>query len=405
MNDQPHPVTNEAITGRTTADAAVDIVRLLGRAGPYVVFLAITLYAIQQVVATNNSRMIEVERARTESLEKNTAEIDRLNNIVRENADAMAKLRVTQFEEIQKANDLGRAVTTNVLANQDLLSSERNKLFGAEEQLLQSQRQVSAAKEEQTRLYGEMQTLKAEKYRAENIIDAADLILAYLGDPGEPGADRTALSRRFDHGNPEGMMRAADGTTSYGEFRIPAQAISSFIGYVQNYDPEIARRLNDNGGQKGAADGETNFQAEWKALARDPAFDTLQVKWIDDTLYQPLLASLVKQLGKEGRPATFDADSRSVALQGVIWSVAVQEGPNTPMLRRAWTGFDLASTDDADLICAIFRERANIAAYRPDASQLQSKLLRARYRLELQEAFRMLASERRNPDAAQGCRK
>jgi hypothetical protein len=404
MNDDAQLAARNAVTGRTTADAAVDIVRLLGRAGPYAVFLAITLYAISQLVATNNSRLIEVEKARNESLEKNSAEIDRLNNIVRENADAMAKLRVAQFDEIQKANDLGRAVTTTVLSNQDLLSSERNKLFDAEEHLLQSQRQVSTAKEEQTRLQDEMQTLKAEKYRAENIIDAADLILAYLGDPGEPGADRTALSRRFDHGNPEGMMRAADGTTSYGEFRIPAQAISSFVDYVQNYDPEIAQRLNDNGGQKGATDGSTEFQAEWRSLARDPAFDTLQAKWIDDTLYRPLLASLTK-LAKEGRAAPFDPDGRSVALQAVIWSVAVQEGPKTAMLRRAWTGHDLGAADDADLICAVFRERANISVYRPDASELRSKLLRARYRLELQEALRMLASERPNSVVKQECRK
>src|SRR6185503_5151976 len=68
--------------GRTPYDAVVEIVRLLGRAGPYAVFLVIILYAIQQIVVANNDKLEQVNKARTEALEKNAADITRLNQTV-----------------------------------------------------------------------------------------------------------------------------------------------------------------------------------------------------------------------------------------------------------------------------------------------------------------------------------
>jgi hypothetical protein len=382
----PAPNQNAPVSGRTVSDAVVEVLGLLGRAGPYAVFLVIILYSIQQVVIANNEKFNDIQKARTEALEKNSTELDRLNKIVRDNAADMERLRTTQFEGIAKAIELGRVVTGVVLTNQDSIAHQRDDLQKAQNQLIEVEKEKHG-------LAQQMDELKQKKWEAENIIEASQRILAYLGDPGTPSADRTDLSRRFASADPNGMSRAADGSTAYGTFRIVGTAIADFIGFVDSVEPSIALRLNDVGGANAAISGTGDFISEWKSLSRDKLFDDLQVGWVDQRLYRPFLAGLGAALGRNKPASSFSADQHSLALQAVLWSVAVQEGRYTRLVQRAWTGLDVANSDDRRLICAIFNERMNVSEYLPAATKLTQTLLRARYRLELREALRMLAAE------------
>ena len=385
---------------RTPWDAAIEVVRLLGRAGPYAVFLVIILYAIQQIMAVNNSKLLEVAKARSEGLEKNAAEVDRLNKLVRENAADMEKLRSAQFDSISKAAELSRSVTSSVLALQASLSDQREQLFNAQKQLAEAGNKLEAEQSVRRNLNDELDALRREQFKAENVISDARLILGYLGDPGKPGTEREDLARRFLRGDPQAMARAEDGTAYYGVYRIPAKALGDLIRFIRTQDPAIAERLNSAGGADAAAKGDAEFRAEWRSLARDPAFEQLQIGWIDETMYNPLLVLVGKQLNKAGTAEPFPADQHSLALQAVLWSIAVQEGSHTNMVRRAWTGVDLKTANEATLICALFAERMNVSDYRPDATDTAKQLLRARYRLELHEDFRMLTVE--SPDSPSG---
>jgi len=380
-------------SGRTAWDATVEVVRLLGRGGPYAVFLVVILYAIQQIIAVNNTKLLEVEKARTEGLEKNAAEVDRLNKLVRDNAADMEKLRSAQFDSIAKATDLSRSVTSAVLAVQASLSEQREQLFNAQRQLAETQNKLNAEEAARRSLNDELDALRGEEFKAENVISDASLILGYLGDPGQPGTDRTDLTRRFLRGDPQGMSRAEDGTAYYGVFRIPAKAMADLIRYIRTLEPNIAERLIQAGGADAAAKGDVGFRAEWRSLAHDPIFEQLQISWIDDTMYNPLLAAIGRQLNRAGTAEPFAADQHSLALQAELWSISVQEGSHTDMVRRAWTGVDLNTANDAKLVCALFGERMNVSDYKPDATDTAKRLLRARYRLELHEAFRMLQVE------------
>jgi hypothetical protein len=409
----PPTAPQPPVSGRTIPDAVVDVVRMLGRAGPWVVVLAVLLYAFQQIQQADQSKQRDVERARADALKENAAEVARLNEIVRANAADMEKLRVLQLDGISKAIELGRVVTATVLSTQDSLSQQRQQLFDARRELLdaqlkseRAQADLERAKIDLTRAQEGVEALQAERFKAENIIGSAALIMAYLGDPGPPGTDRTHLSRRFLQGNREGMSLAADGKAYYGEFRIRAEAISGLISFLRDQGQvDIAERLASNGGQAGATKGTEKFRAEWRSLSKLPLFDELQVRWVDAHHFYPLLEKIGRQLSTATNKEPFPAEERSLALQAVLWSVAEQEGPDTDMVRRAWTGLDLKAASDAALICAIFAERLNIADYHPDIGDLGTTLFKARFRLELTEALRMLNGDERKVSETGGCRK
>ncbi len=379
--------------GRTVYDAAVEILRMLGGAAPYAVFLVIILYAIQQVVIANNDKLAQVNIARTEALEKNAAEIARLNQIVRENADSMERLRAAQMDGIGKATELGTTITAAVLNTQALLAQQRAAILDAQSAAAAAERSLRDVEASRQVLTEDVTAMRRQRFQAEETIDAARRVLAFLGDELPPGRDFTALSRRFETVGESGMAREGSGGTYFGVFRIPGNEMADFIDFIQIPEPRFASNLREAGGATAAAEGTAAFQVEWRSLSRDRQFDHLQVAWIEERRYRRFLAALGRALTPgPAPPAAFAADTRSVALQAVLWSVVVQEGVSTPQVRRAWSGLDPAATDDHTLICAIFAERRKLGEYRPSASAETVTLLRARYRLEQREALRMLPS-------------
>jgi hypothetical protein len=114
------------------------------------------------------------------------------------------------------------------------------------------------------------------------------------------------------------------GGTSYGLYQIASGVgtMGRFMDYLQSKAPDIAARLASSGpantgGRSGAMAG------EWKRIAQEfpKRFEALQHEFIRETHYQPALKSVTMSTGE-------DLSKRSQAVREVLWSTAVQHGPN-----------------------------------------------------------------------------
>lgn len=114
------------------------------------------------------------------------------------------------------------------------------------------------------------------------------------------------------------------GGTSYGTYQIASGVgtMSRFLNYLEAKAPDLASRLStsgpaNTGGREGA------MANEWKNIASQhpKRFEALQHEFIGDTHYQPALKSVTLSTGE-------DLSKRSQAVREVLWSTAVQHGPN-----------------------------------------------------------------------------
>ena len=142
--------------------------------------------------------------------------------------------------------------------------------------------------------------------------------------------------------------------------------------------------------------GTAPFTACWKRIAAEQtdAFQKAQHEYIKKTHYDPLSAKI---LGDN----SLDVNTRSRALQDVVWSTAVQHGPGTPIVSRACATLSCKPTDtnyDELLIRAIYAERGrrkpdgNLAYFSKSSPSVQTGVAN-RFKSELKDALAMLANE------------
>ena len=142
--------------------------------------------------------------------------------------------------------------------------------------------------------------------------------------------------------------------------------------------------------------GTAQFTACWKRIAeaQTDAFQQAQHEYIKKTHYDPLAAKILTD-------DNVDVNSRSRALQDVVWSTAVQHGGATPIVHRACAKLTCTPTDpqyDEQLIRAIYGERGktrpdgNLAYFSSNSASVQ-KGVANRFKSELQDALAMLAKE------------
>jgi LysM repeat protein len=147
----------------------------------------------------------------------------------------------------------------------------------------------------------------------------------------------------------------------------------------------------------GLSPGSPEFSVHWKALAIEApeAFFEAQHAFIKRTHFDPLVGKVVAE-------DSLDLTLRSPALQDVVWSTAVQHGPNTPVVHRAIAAaggaLNLQPVDlerDRRLIVAIYAERGRRSAagtlvyFARNSNAVQGGLAR-RFRDEERDALRML---------------
>jgi len=142
--------------------------------------------------------------------------------------------------------------------------------------------------------------------------------------------------------------------------------------------------------------GTAQFTAVWKRIAtqQTDAFQKAQHSYIKKTHYDLLVAKVLTD-------DNLDVNSRSRALQDVVWSTAVQHGGATPIVHRACATLSCKQTDpdyDKQLICAIYAERGRkkpgggLAYFSKSSPGVQTGVAN-RFKNELQDALAMLAKE------------
>ena len=134
------------------------------------------------------------------------------------------------------------------------------------------------------------------------------------------------LAAKFESGDQGIAAIGYDGTggTSYGKYQISSKAgtMAKFINYLEEAAPDIARKLSQAGpANTGGRSGK--MPQTWKAIAvAEPArFEQLQEDFIMSSHFQPAMSSIAQATG-----VAFGA--LPPALQEVVFSTAVQHGPN-----------------------------------------------------------------------------
>lgn len=217
---------------------------------------------------------------------------------------------------------------------------------------------------------------------------------AAAGALGEALADALgALSAKYETGGrgPGTVSTGAGdpGGVSYGSYQMASKMGTATRFVTQSGFPWLADFQNLKAGT-------APFTACWKRIAAEQtdAFQRAQHSFIKKSHYDLLAAKILNDDG-------LDVNTRSHALQDVIWSTAVQHGGATPIVHRALSNVSVSRTDpsfDEQFICAVYAERGrkkpdgNLAYFSKSAPGVQKGVAR-RFKDELQDALAMLAKE------------
>ena len=145
--------------------------------------------------------------------------------------------------------------------------------------------------------------------------------------------------------------------------------------------------------------GSADFTACWKRIAASQTddFQKSQHAYIKRTHYDVLAAKILAD-------DYLDVNTRSRALQDVVWSTAVQHGPGTSIVHKACASLRYKPADaqyDEQLIRAIYAERGrrkpdgNLAYFSRSSPSVQQGVAN-RFKSECQDALAMLAKETRS---------
>jgi hypothetical protein len=120
------------------------------------------------------------------------------------------------------------------------------------------------------------------------------------------------------------------GGVSYGAFQLASRK-GQVQGFLKSTGSQWASEFDgQDPTERGGAFGQT-----WKAIAaRDPvAFFEAQGRYIQTTHYNPVVRQVLKATG-------LDINSRPLAVQQVVWSIAVQHGGAAKIIRDAVNDLD-----------------------------------------------------------------
>ena len=217
---------------------------------------------------------------------------------------------------------------------------------------------------------------------------------AAAGAIGKALADALgALSAKYETGGrgPGTVSTGAGdpGGVSYGSYQMATK-----MGTVARFIAQAGFPWSKD--FQGLAPGTAQFTAVWKRIAANQTddFQHAQHSFIKATHYDLLCAKVLAD-------NKVDINSRSRAVQDVIWSTAVQHGGATPIIGRAIANLSCALADpayDKQLICAIYAERGRkkpdgtLAYFSKSAPSVQAGVSR-RFRDEQVDALAMLAKE------------
>jgi len=217
---------------------------------------------------------------------------------------------------------------------------------------------------------------------------------AAAGALGKALADELgALSAKYETGG-RGPGTVSTGAGDFGGVSYGSYQMASKMGVPARFVTQAGFAWLQDFANLTA--GTAQFTAVWKRIAtqQTDAFQKAQHSYIKKTHYDLLVAKVLTD-------DNLDVNSRSRALQDVVWSTAVQHGGATPIVHRACATLSCKQTDpdyDKQLICAIYAERGRkkpdggLAYFSRSSSSVQTGVAN-RFKNEMQDALAMLAKE------------
>lgn len=227
-----------------------------------------------------------------------------------------------------------------------------------------------------------------------NVPAAAASASTAAGALGQAIADALgALSAKYETGG-KGPGTVSTGAGDFGGVSYGSYQMASKMGVPTRFVTQAGFPWLQDFANLVA--GTAQFTAVWKRIAAEQpdAFQKAQHEYIKKTHYDLLAAKILTD-------DNVDVNTRSRALQDVVWSTAVQHGGATPIVHRACATLTCKQTDpdyDKQLICAIYAERGrrkpdgNLAYFSKSSSSVQTGVAN-RFKNELQDALAMLAKE------------
>ncbi len=211
------------------------------------------------------------------------------------------------------------------------------------------------------------------------------------------GQEIGALSSHFESGEqgPGVVGYDPNGGTSYGTYQISSRAgtMKHFMDYLSEQAPDLAGKLK-SAGAANTGSASVKMPEVWKKItAADPVrFAKLQYDFIEKSHYVPALQEVSQRTG-------LDISKAPRALQEVLWSTAVQHGPNgaakifTKAIGRAQSKNGGVKLDQ--LIGSVYDLRAS--QFGSSGGEVQTAV-RNRFREEGKLALAMLANPFLNPE-------
>jgi beta-glucosidase len=170
------------------------------------------------------------------------------------------------------------------------------------------------------------------------------------------------------------------GGVSYGTYQLSSKMGRADAFVKKFYPKEFA----------GVRAGTSEFTAKWKDLAKKDAagLHRNEHAYIKETHYDVQAAKVLRTL-------KLDVNTRHKVIRDVVWSVAVQHGPNASVIVNALKGKDVAAMSDADLVNAIYDERSRKRSdgklvYAPGLDAKWTAGLAGRFAAEKRDALAML---------------
>ena len=219
-------------------------------------------------------------------------------------------------------------------------------------------------------------------------------VTAAAGALGKALADELgALSAKYETGG-RGPGTVSTGAGDFGGVSYGSYQMASKMGVPARFVTQAGFPWLQDFANLAA--GTAQFTAVWKRIAtqQTDAFQKAQHSYIKKTHYDLLVAKVLAD-------DKLDVNSRSRALQDVVWSTAVQHGGATPIVHRACATLSCKQTDpdyDKQLICAIYAERGRqkpgggLAYFSRSSPGVQTGVAN-RFKNEMQDALAMLAKE------------
>ena len=173
-------------------------------------------------------------------------------------------------------------------------------------------------------------TVKPKKLPENGVTKAMFAENAITSVKASKGAGQTGnlgtLAAKFESGDMGIAAIGYDqhGGTSYGKFQISSRVgtMKKFIGYLEENAPDIAQKLASAGpANTGSRSG--RMPNVWRQIATNEPerFETLQNEFIKSSHYEPAITAIAETTG-------ISPSDLPSALQEVVFSTAVQHGPN-----------------------------------------------------------------------------